>query len=109
MTVDQISQQLGALNADMRHQTKAIDLLTESVSDIKERLIRGSSRMDAMEGRIDKIEPAVDDHIAACQSSKERKIGAELYRKGVWAVIGAAIAYGGGMLAKIGVALVGGH
>ena len=109
MTVDQISHQLGALNAHMGHQTEAINKITDAVSDIKESLIRGSGRMDAMEGRIDKLEPAVEEHIASCQSSKERKIGAELYRKGVWAAIGALMTVGGGMVAKIGMALVGGH
>lgn len=109
MTVDQISHQLGALNAHMGHQTEAINKITESVEDIKERLIRGSGRMDLMEGRIDKIEPAMEEHIASCQSSKDRRTGAEIYRKGVWAAVGAAMTVGGGMVAKFAMALVGGH
>lgn len=87
MTIDKISETLGSINAHLAHQSKAIDNLQESTTEMKEGMIRGAARMTAMEVRLDEIEPTLDDHVASCLVRNERKIGADLYRKMVWAGI----------------------
>lgn len=101
MGIDDFSEAIGELRTDVRHilstmeeegkrSSKARQATRESLAEIKESQIRGDGRMSAIETRLDDMEPALNDHITNCQIKQERKIGADLYRKGVWGLIGTA-------------------
>lgn len=106
MTIDQISEALGSMGAHLGNQTKAIDKLTESVSKINESLIRGSSRMTAIEVRQDKFEEHVSEnikpHVDNFAKGQERRIGAKM----TWAAIGGGITFGLGLLGSVAISAV---
>jgi chromosome segregation ATPase len=99
--IDDLSEAIGGLRADVRNIISTLETeranasrsrqaTRESLAEIKEVQIRGDGRMTAIETRLDEIEPMLNDHITNCQIRQERKIGADLYRKGVWGLIGTA-------------------
>lgn len=98
MTIDQISEKLGSIVATLLHQTNAIEKLNESVSDMKESLIRGASRMTAIEVRVADIEP----HVENFAKVQERRIGAKM----TWAAIGGGITFGLGLLGSVAISAV---
>ena len=102
MTIDKISETLGSINTHLAHQSRAIDKLQESTTEMKEGMIRGGARMTAMEVRLDQIEPTLEQHVASCLVRNERRTGADLYRKMVWAGIWTAA---GGTIMAVMIAL----
>lgn len=99
MTIDQISEALGSMRAEIGHMRDDLksdrdnsresrQLMREDIMEIKETLAHGAGRMTAIEIRIDDIEPTLKGHVASCQTKADQKLGAEHYRKWVYGAIG---------------------
>lgn len=106
MGIDDISEKLGAIQAHLEHQTRSIDELRDSTSEMKEGMIRGAARMTAIEVQqknfqehvAENIEPHVEKFVAV----QERRIGAKI----TWAGIAAGITLALGWLGSVATGLL---
>jgi len=88
--IDEISETLGALKADMGHVRKTLDTILEGQDKTNEKVIIQEQQIKASHKRIDKIEPKVTKHEALVNKGF-----------GVMAVIATLMGFLGSLLMKV--------